>query len=66
MSSIWNALSGWKTHVVTTIPAIVLAALVVAEKAGIDIPGFVIPGDWVVLVLGGLGFGAVRDAIAKK
>lgn len=66
MSNLWNALTGWKTHLVTTVPALVLAALVLAEKAGIDIPGFVIPADWVALVLGGLGFGALRDAVAKK
>ena len=66
MGSIVSALAGWKTHLVTTIPALVLAALVVAEKAGFDIPGFAIPTDWVALVLGGLGFGALRDAVAKK
>jgi len=67
MGSILSGLAGWKTHLVTTIPALVLAALVVSEKyAGIDIPGFDVPADWVALVLGGLGFGALRDAVAKK
>lgn len=67
IANIWAALSGWKTHAATTIPALVLAALVVAEKyAGVDIPGFEVPDGWVALVLGGLGFGALRDAVAKK
>lgn len=67
LSTIWSSLAGWKTHAVTTIPAIALAVLVVAEKyAGIDIPGFDVPADWVTLVLAGLGFGALRDAVAKK
>ena len=67
MANILAGLAGWKTHLVTTVPALVLAALVVAEKyAGLDIPGFDVPGDWVALVLGGLGFGALRDAVAKK
>lgn len=66
MGNIFSGLAGWKTHIFTTIPALVLAGLVIAEKAGLDIPGFVTPADWVALVLGGLGFGALRDAVAKK
>ena len=61
-----NALSGWKTHLVTTLPALTLLALVAVEKFVFDIPGFVIPTDWVPLVLGGLGFGALRSAVDKK
>lgn len=66
MANLWAALSGWKTHLVTTVPALVLVGLVLAEKAGVDIPGFVIPTDWVALVLGGLGFGALRSGVAAK
>ena len=60
-------LGGWKTHLVTTFPALALLAIVVVEKyVGADIPGFVVPADWIQLVLAGLGFGALRSGIANK
>lgn len=66
MKELWTSLSGWKTHLVTTLPAFILLALVLIEKASIDIPGFEIPAEWIALVLGGLGFGSLRSGLAAK
>lgn len=66
MTDLWAKLSGWKTHIVTTFPALILLALVVVEKAGVDIQGFDTPADWVALVLAGLGFGSLRSGVATK
>lgn len=61
-----NILTGWKTHLVTTLPAIGLLLVVLVEKFVVDIPGIEVPTDWVTLVLGGLGFGALRSSIVNK
>ena len=61
-----NILPGWKTHILTTMPALALLGIVIIEKFVFDIPGVSAPADWVTLVLGGLGLGALRSGVAAK
>lgn len=55
-------LSGYKTYLVA---GTLLGAVVVEKFLGMDVPGFEVPNDWLVLVLNGLGLATLRAAIGK-
>lgn len=53
-------LSGWKTYIVVA----VMAAIAVCEGVlGIDIPGAEMSNDWMTILLGSLGLGALRASV---
>lgn len=55
-------LDGYKTYIVM---AVVIACVVVEKGLGWDIPGFDAGDDWMGWILGALGLGAMRSAVAK-
>lgn len=54
-------IAGYKTYAVSA----VLVLLGILSMLGIAIPGVTLPGDWLMLVLNGLGLGALRAAISN-
>jgi hypothetical protein len=57
------SLEGRKTYLV----ALTLIVLVVIEKAlGVDIPGFDVGDDWLLVILNALGLGALRHGIRHR
>ena len=62
LTSVWTSLSGIKTYIVV---AAYLTLVVMEKFAGIDVPNFSVPADWVAPVLSALGVATFRDALSK-
>lgn len=58
-----SILDGYKTYIV--VGMVVLIALV-EGVLGIDIPGAEVGDNWLEYVLGALGLGGLRSALAKQ
>jgi hypothetical protein len=59
---LWEAIDGYKTYIIVA----VFLALVALEKiGGFDIPGFEVGEDWIGVVLGAFGVGALRSGVKK-
>lgn len=56
-------LTNYKTYIVV---AALIGVALVEGVAGIDIPGVQLEQNWVEVLLGALGLGALRAAIGKK